>query len=95
METAQIWKSCFAEWPDELPRRGVLVTLLNEQIPFTTFCTSPSMLLLERNNPDTVGTRKLLIPYAQIGMVKITDVVRAKEFMPLGFAGPAMKEKAH
>ncbi len=93
METAQVWKSCFAEWPNALPRQGVLVTKLDEQIPFTTFLTSPSMLLLERKNPDTVGTRKVLIPYSEIGMLKIIDVVRMKEFMPLGFTGPALKEK--
>jgi hypothetical protein len=94
MDIAQIWKSCFENWPEELPRRGVLVTGTNEQIPFITFLSSPDMLLIERTTPDTVGTRRALIPYGNIFMIKITDVVKEKDFSPLGFgASPAKKTK--
>ncbi|MEX0939613.1 MAG: hypothetical protein WDZ59_17245 [Pirellulales bacterium] len=91
MDNAQTWKACFTEWPEDVPRRGILITTINEQIPFSTFLTSPTMLLLERTTPDTAGTRKVLLPYGNISMLKIAEVINAKSFAALGFAGPAPK----
>jgi hypothetical protein len=91
MDNAQTWKACFTEWPDDIPRCGIIVTTLNDQIPFSTFLTSPTMLLMERTTPDTAGTRKVLLPYGNIAMLKIAEVVKAKSFSTLGFAGPMPK----
>lgn len=92
MDTAQKWRECFTNWPEKIGRRGVLVTSLGEQIPFNEFMTSESLLLIERTTPDTVGTRKLLVPYETIALLKIIDVVGTEQFFPLGFEGKSPKQ---
>lgn len=81
------WADFFQNWPKEMPRRGVLVTTGNEQIPFSGFLVSQAMVFLERQTPDTVGTRKVLMPFQSIQMVKICDVVKVKTLNDAGFAG--------
>lgn len=81
------WRLFFQQWPKEMPHRGVIVTALNEQIPFSGFLVSEHLLLVERQMPDTVGTRKVLMPFHSILMVKICDVVKTKVFQDAGFAG--------
>lgn len=49
------WKTFFESWAADLPRRGVLVTAFNEQIPFANFLTSEAMLFFERTMPDSLG----------------------------------------
>ena len=56
----------FHKWPKDLPHRGVLVTNFNEQIPFDGFMTTETMLLVERRTPDTIGARKLILPYGNM-----------------------------
>ena len=87
MELANVWRDYFLNWPKELPRRGVLVTNFDEQIPFDGFMTTPELLLVERRTPDTIGARKLILPYANILGIKLTDVVKAKAFAAAGFVG--------
>ena len=91
MDTARAWQEYFRKWPAELERRGVVVTSFDEQIPFDGFATSEHLLLLDRKIPDTLGARKILLCYAQIMAVKITDVVKMKAFQSLGFDEPAAK----
>ena len=91
MDLTAAWKDCFRKWPAELERRGVVVTSFDEQIPFDNFATSETLLLLERKIPDTLGARKILVPYSQILALKITDVVKMKAFQSLGFDEPAVK----
>ena len=88
MDASGIWKHCFCNWPADVPRRGVLVTSYDDQIPFDGFCTSEHLLLVERRTPDTSGARQVLIAYQNIVAVKITDVVKVKSFVPLGFTEP-------
>lgn len=88
-DVAEIWRSCFRQWPLEIERRGVLVTSFGEQIAFDGFATSDEMLLVERRTPDTVGARTVLIAYQNIQAVKIVDVVKAKAFSSMGFTAPA------
>jgi hypothetical protein len=85
------WGEFFANWPAELPRRGIVVTSFNEQIVFSTFWTSGSLLMLERQTPDSLGARSIVIPYDQILALKITDIVKAKSFKAAGFDGVAAK----
>ena len=85
MESNTVWKHCFCNWPADVPRRGVLVTSYDDQIPFDGFFTSEHLLLVERRTPDTSGARQVLIAYQNIVAVKITDVVKVKAFLPLGF----------
>ena len=92
MDAAEIWRRCFQEWPAELERHGVLITSFGDQIPFGGFATSPEMLLVERKAPDTVGARIVILPYANILGLKITDVVKPKAFQSLGFTVPASRK---
>jgi hypothetical protein len=91
VDDASAWRDCFCHWPDDLERRGVLVTLLNEQIPFDNFMTSGAMLLLERRTPDTIGARKVVVSYRQIAALKIVDLVKPRSFVGLGFELPPAK----
>jgi hypothetical protein len=84
---AQTWKQCFASWPQDLPRRGVIVTNFSEQIPFQGFMASEGMVLLERNAPDALGARFVMIPYQGIQALKIVDVAKATALNALGFEG--------
>jgi len=86
MDTAAVWKRLFTEWPEGLARRGVLVTA-QEQIVFRGFLISEELLLVERNAPDTMGARMVLVPLGLIVAVKITDVVKGKVFTDAGFSG--------
>lgn len=85
MDVTTIWREYFRNWPTDVDRRGILVTNYDEQIPFDGFLASDTMLLVERRAPDTVGARKVLIPYQGILAVKFTDVIKARSFQALGF----------
>jgi hypothetical protein len=85
------WRDFFAQWPSDMQRRGIVVTSFNEQIPFSAFWTSSNLLLLERQTPDSLGARTILLPFTQIAAIKIVDVVKAKSFQTIGFEGPAAK----
>lgn len=87
MDSVDTWRTCFAQWPEGLNRKGVVVTRFAEQIPFVDFLVSETMLLLERSTPDTIGARKIIMPFEQIAALKIVDVVKNKAFEPLGFRG--------
>lgn len=82
------WSEIFRAWPPTLPRRGIVVTALNEQIPFADFLISDHLVLLDRPTPDTMGGRKVLLPFNQIAALKVTEVVKNSLFHPLGFASP-------
>ncbi|MCC6123515.1 MAG: hypothetical protein IT426_00985 [Pirellulales bacterium] len=85
------WRDFFAHWPSEVQRRGIVVTSFGEQIPFSAFWTSSNLLLLERQTPDSLGARTIILAFAQIVAIKIVDVVKAKSFQSIGFEGPAAK----
>jgi len=91
MDASEMWRQCFAHWPAEVERRGVIVTSFNEQIPFDSFATSDEMLLVERRTPDTLGARQVIVPYQNIQAVKIVDVVKMKVFHSMGFVVPTRK----
>jgi hypothetical protein len=79
------WHDYFVQWPSELPRRGIIIASFGEQIPFSGFSTSPHFLLLERQTPDSLGARTIVLTYNQIEALKIVDVIKPKSFQPLGF----------
>ena len=86
-DVADIWRHCFQQWPQDVERRGVLVTTF-DQIPFDGFAASDELLLVERRVPDTVGARMIMVPYAKIEGIKIVDVLKFKAFQSLGFTAP-------
>ncbi len=90
METPQNWKDVFARWPAEMPRRGVIVARFGEQIPFSAFSVSETFVLVERQTPDSLGARTIVLPYQEIAALKIVDVVKPKVVQQFGFAVPAV-----
>ena len=84
-DATESWRKCFQQWPDDLPRRGVLVPTFDEQIPFVNFFASDDMVLVERRAPDAVGGRMVIIPYQNVVALKIVDVVKPKAFSQLNF----------
>lgn len=88
MHTAEAWRSLFENWPESIPRQGLLVTVLNETIPFKDFLISGSLLLLERELPDTAGSRKVVLAYDAITAVKLTSPLELARFQVMGFQSP-------
>lgn len=88
MEQENVWRNLFETWPPSIPRRGLVVTKYGENIPFVKYLLSPGVVLLEREKPDTVGGRKVLLAYDQIACVKITDPLDLVQFQAMGFAPP-------
>ena len=88
MSTGEYWRSLFESWPQSVPRRGILITTFGESIPFVNYLLSGGILLLDRDKPDTLGARKVMIAYDAISAVKITDVVELANFQALGFQPP-------
>jgi len=88
LNTGEYWRALFENWPSSVPRRGMVITTFNESIAFINYMMSGGILLLERDRPDTVGARKVMIAYDAISAVKITDVVELANFQALGFQPP-------
>jgi len=88
MTTGESWRGMFENWPNSVPRRGLLITMFGESIPFVGYMLSGGILLLERDKPDSLGARKVMIAYDAIAAVKITDVVELANFQALGFQPP-------
>jgi hypothetical protein len=90
-QSGTMWREFFAKWPASLPKRGVLVSTLNETTPFKSFLTRGETLLLERTNPDPLGSRYVLMGYDAIHMVKLIDPLKEEVFTAAGFAGHLSK----
>ncbi len=83
------WKDFFSHWPTNVHRRGILITAFNEQIPFSNFNYSPEFLFIERQTPDSLGARIILLRFDQIVSLKIMDVLKPRQFPEVGFdSGP-------
>lgn len=88
MSAATGWKTVFENWPETVPRQGLLVTNFAETIPFRGFLISPDILLVERELPDSFGARKVMIAYDAISAVKLTTPMELARFQVLGFQPP-------
>ncbi|NOY40942.1 MAG: hypothetical protein GXP26_03770 [Planctomycetes bacterium] len=86
MSTTQTWRSFLTNWPAEFQRRGVLLSVLNETIPFNNFWLQDEMILIERKNPDTSGARFILITFDRIDSVRLIDPVSESAIAKAGFA---------
>lgn len=86
-----VWKKVFVDWPAGIPRRGVLMTSLGEQFPFDGFLTSDELLYFDRQTPDPIGVRAMLLPYVNIVAVKFQDVVKPQALQSIGLHGPLTK----
>jgi hypothetical protein len=81
------WRDLFLKWPVSLPKRGVLISTLNEATPFKSFMVKGEILLLERTNPDPLGARFAILGYDAIHMVKLIDPLKEEIFASAGFSG--------
>jgi hypothetical protein len=87
MNSTETWKALFSNWPKGIAPKGVLVSTLNESIPFKGFMVKDDMLLLERTNPDPLGARFIFISYDAINCVKLIDPLKESTFTAAGFTG--------
>lgn len=85
MDLGTIWREFLQAWPSGLTQSGVMVMSGGEQIAFCSFLLSDQVVMLERNAPDTVGARMLVVPYAKIDAIKITEPVGSDVFREAGF----------
>jgi hypothetical protein len=90
-ESRETWRELFTKWPAGIPKRGVLVSSLNEAIPFKSYFIKGEMLLLERTNPDPLGARFILLGFESIHLVKLTEPLREEVFTGAGFVGHLAK----
>ena len=88
MESALAWRAIFENWPESIPKQGLVVTSFQETIPFVDFLISGGILMVERDKPDTYGARKVMIVYEAISAVKITNPMELARFQVMGFQAP-------
>jgi hypothetical protein len=87
----ETWKEVFKNWPAALPRKGLVVTSLNETIPFKSFLLKGDTLLLERTNPDAAGARFIVLTFDALHMLKITEPLKESVLNSAGYIGQLAK----
>ena len=65
MDPAVAWRSLFEGWPDAIPREGMIVTLLNETIPFTGFMSLAVCCSSNGTSQTSTGHEKSSCPMAR------------------------------
>jgi hypothetical protein len=85
------WRTVFEKWPVNIPKRGVLVSTLNEATPFKSFLLKGELLLLERTNPDPIGARFVLIEFGAIHLLKFTEPLSEAVLNTAGYVGQLSK----
>ena len=88
MQTGEHWRNVIENWPESIPRKGILVTTQGESIPFVNYLLSEGILLVERDTPDSLGARKVMLTFASIAAVKITAPLELARFQVMGFQAP-------
>lgn len=85
MDASEHWRNLFENWPESLPKEGLLVTSFGESIPFVNFMISGGILLVERDRPDSSNARKVMIAYSAITALKSTSPMELARFQVMGF----------
>jgi hypothetical protein len=88
MHAAEAWRSLFENWPQSIPRNGLLVTAYGETIGFKDFLISGTMVIIERETPDSLGARKVIVTYDGIASVKLTNPMELVKYQVMGFQSP-------
>lgn len=88
MTTGEGWRALFENWPQAIPRQAMLVTSYGETIGFRDFMISGQILLVEREIPDSLGARKVMIAYNAISAVKLGTPMELSRFQVMGFQPP-------
>jgi len=79
------FRTIFEQWPLDLPRQGIITTA-QDSFGFSDFLMSRGMLLVERDRPDAIGSRKVFLPYRSILSLKLTDPGPLDRYQSLGFS---------
>ena len=95
MSSSQNWKSFFTQWPSGIVQRGLIITSLNDSIPFKQFWIKDGLLLLERSNPDALGGRFVLLSFDVINTVKFTDPLQESIIAGSGFVATESNSVPH
>lgn len=85
--TKSPWQAFFSDWPEQIPKRGIIVTRQNEASPFKAFMIRGEFLMLERVSPDSLGGRFLVLPFEEVAVVKFTDPLKQPDLQAAGFVG--------
>ncbi|MBN74049.1 hypothetical protein [Gimesia sp.] len=85
MQSAEGWRSILENWPEVIPKQGIIVTNYQETIPFQNFLLSTGVVLLERDKPDSQGARKVMLSYEAISAIKLTDTMELARYQVMGF----------
>lgn len=85
MDAAASWQKLFDNWPADMPRLGILITTFNESIPFIDFLIQPDLVVVQRDRPDSLGARKVIVALGAINAVKMTDPSDISVCSKLGF----------
>lgn len=88
MLTPESWRSLFQNWPEDMERRGFVLSKQGESIGFDDFRVSNGLLLLGRNAPDASGARRAFIAFDEIALVKLPTIAELSQFQRLGFQQP-------
>ena len=88
MQTGDHWRNVFESWPESIPRKGIVITTQGESIPFMNYLISEGIVLLDRESPDSLGARKVMLTYAGIAALKITTPLELARFQVMGFQTP-------
>lgn len=86
--TADAWRMMFESWPATIDRKGMILSKQNENIPFTNFMVSNSLLLVDRGTPDAHGARKVVLGMDQIAALKLAGAQPIEDFVAMGFQAP-------
>ena len=85
MQSAEGWRSILENWPEAIPKKGIIVTTYQESIPFQNFLLSNGIVLFERDKPDSLGARKVMLSYEAICAIKMTDTMELARYQVMGF----------
>ncbi|WP_417387234.1 hypothetical protein [Gimesia sp.] len=85
MDSAEGWRSILENWPNAIPKKGIVVTTYQESIPFQNYLLSSSVVMFERDKPDSLGARKVMLSYNAIDAIKLTDPIELAQYQVMGF----------
>lgn len=75
----------FTNWPAAIPCQGTVVTAHGEAIPFQDYLLTDELVLLLRPQPDSNGTRRVIMRICDIIGIRINDPIEPERFTVMGF----------
>lgn len=82
------WINVLKNWPPEIPRKGLLITTFGESVEFCSYMLMGTILLLERERPDSQNGRRIMIELSNVAVIKVVDPIQMETFTKFGFTVP-------